>query len=672
MFSQNLFPTLLFIISTCLKCIHLTIKQLSGFLLPFQLILIDFFAAVITSFHVQSFRVTHASMLSKSRYVFTPILFFASLAVFNGNARNYQGRRIHSDSTVEDIHNSLFYQREDPFAAEDKWAALSDSQREAWTAANDRVQLSDGIGEILRQTQLIRKQGISVPVEVQIVASEKSLPERLVSHVAHYASALKAAQNGTSLSLNVSVARQPLFKRLSMHSPSHDPADFAGILEQAAATLGVLNILFVIVNHGDEPVNEFASEAPFVGNGRVSWILYNIDKGHQLNIPRLLASAERAARRVYAPQPLYFPVPLIRRLHVDITAYTPGHQHRALWLQDFAWNEFEAVIRAVAVHDQSVAFFSSQSNAECPRCERAFRDVTKYDRDYPRKAALMLNNDVAPGATWAKGLLATSAKKRIPEDTCRLYILDTVKLHKTEYLQRLERRALASFPGLSIVTFRSSDKASMAGLESLFVKAFVSAAYGIADPDLYMHPRLGKVISRGTKRPSSVLFDVVARTLVRSVVEERLEELEEIVEGILYFDIDPTKSLGDREYAYFAQRVNLLLYKLGHAQLLLGESNNGPAATYMVSSTLHDIKAIRSAFDLGSDTKSFERFRDPTLRCHFSRLRREALKASQILKISYSGFKRLGVALFSFIVTAISTSSMLQRYSQSKSRGKRE
>lgn len=611
-------------------------------------------------------------MQSKSRNALTLILLFICFAVFNADARNYQGRRIHSDSTVEDIHASLFYQKEDPFAAEDKWAALSDSQREAWTAANDLIQLSNGIGEVLRQTQLIRKQGISVPVNVQIVVSEKLLSEELMSRVAHYTSALKAAQNGTSLSFNVSVAQQPLFKRLSMHSPSHDPADFAGILEQTAATLGVLNVLFVIVNHHDEPINEFASETPFVGNGRISWVLYNIDRGHQLNVPRLLASAERAAQRVYAPQPLYFPVPLLRRVHVDITAYTPGHQHRALWLHDFAWNEFEAVIRDVAIHGQSIAFFSSQSNAECPKCERAFRNITKYDRDYPRKAALMLNNDVVPSATWAKGLSSTSAKKKIPENTCRLYVLDTAKLHKTEYVQRLERRALASFPGLSIITFRSSDRMSMTGLESLFVKAFVSAAYGVADPDLYMHPRLGKLMSRRTKRPSSVLFDVVARTLVRSVVEERLGELEEIAEGITYFDIDPTKSLGDREYVYFAQRVNLLLYKLGQAQVLVREPNNVPVATYMVSSTLHDIKAIRSAFDLDSDTKSFEQFRDPTLRCHFSRLRREALKASQILETSYPGFQRLGIALLTFTVAAISTSSMLHWYSQSKSREKRE
>lgn len=611
-------------------------------------------------------------MHSESRDALMLVLLFVLLATFIVNARDYQGRRTHLDSTVEDIHASLFYHKEDPFAAEDTWAALLDSQREAWTAANDLIQLSDGIGEILRHTDLIRKQGISVPVEVQIVCSEKLLSEENVSRVAQYASAMKAARNGTRLSFNVSVAQQPLFKRLSMHSPSHDPADFIGILEQTAATLGVLNVMFVIVNHYNEPINEFTSEVPFVGNGRVSWILYNIDRGHQLNIPRLLASAERAAQRVYAPQPLYFPVPLTRRLHIDLTAYTPGHQHRALWLQDFAWNEFEAAIRAIAVHGQSFAFFSSQSNGECPKCERAFRDVAKYDRDYPTRAAVMLNNDVVPNVTWAKGFSGTSTKRRIPENTMRLYVLDTAKLHRTEYMQRLERHPLASFPGLSIVTFRSSDKVSMAGLESLFVKAFVSAAYGIADPDLYMHAKLGKLISKRTKRPSSVLFDVVARTLVRSVVETRLDELEEIAEGILYFDIDPSKSLGDREYAYFVQRVNLLLYKLRHAQILLNEVNNGPAATYMVSSTLHDMKAIRAAFDLGPDTRSFERFRDPTLRCHFSRLRREALRASQILETSYPGIKRFGIALVTFIVAAISTSSALQRYSLSKSRGKRE
>lgn len=585
---------------------------------------------------------------------------------------DYKTRRNRYDTTVDDIQRSLLFYKDDPFGTEDKWASLSDAQREAWTASNEVVQMSDGMQEIMRRSKLVKKEGISLPVDVHIVAADKYLSKEKASRIAQYASAMRAGRSGTELKFRVSIAPQTLYKRIAMHSPSQNPADFIGILEQTAATLGSMNVLFVIVNHRDEPFNEFAAPMPFVGNGRISWIMYNIEKARGLNIPIVLAAAERAAERVYAPQPLYFPVPLIRHLRIELVAYTPGHKHRAIWLQKFSLSEFEAAVRAIAVQGQTVGFFSSQANTECPKCERAFRDVETYERDFPNRAAKVLNNGVAPNETWAKGMLSTYSKKRIPPNSFRLYVLDTTKLPKSEYLQRLERRMLSVYPGMGFVTFRSSDEVAAEKLEAQLIKAIIAGVYGIAEPDLYMHPKLMRQISKHTKRPSLILSDLVIRNLVLSIVKKRLSELDEIVEGVLYFNIDPAKSLGDHEYAYFAQRVNLMMFKLQRAQHILGESTNSSAALCLVSSAFHDIKAIRTAFDISADDKSFDRFRDPTLRCHLSRITREALKASQILESSYPKVKHFAWATMSFTTTALVMYFMLNRYSTQKTREKRE
>lgn len=611
-------------------------------------------------------------MASRNWRCRTVVLLLICLSV-QVDGDDYKIRRNRYDISVDEIERSLLLHKDDPFGAEDKWASLSDAQREAWTASNEVVQMSDGVQEILKQSKLVKEEGTSLPVDVHIVAPDKYLSKEKVSRIAQYASAMRAGRNGTELKFRVSVAPQTLYKRIAMHSLSQNPADFIGILEQTAATLGSVNALFVIVNHQGEPFNEFAASLPFVGNGRVSWIMHNIEKARSVNIPVVLVASERAAERVYAPEPLYFPVPLIRHLRIELAAYTPGHKHRAVWLQKFSLSEFESAVRAIAVHGQRVGFFSSQANAECRKCERAFRDVETYERDFPNRAAKILNNDVAPNETWARGMLSTYAKKRIQPNSFRLYVLDTTKLTKTEYLQRLERRMLSVYPGMGFVIFRSSDDVAVEKLESQLIKAIIAGVYGITEPDLYMHSKLERQISKQTKRPSLILSDLVVRNLVRSIVKKRLLELDEIVEGLLYFNIDPAKSLGDHEYAYFAQRVNLMMFKLQRAQrILVGESNNSSAALSLASSASHDIKAIRTAFDISADHKSFDRFRDPTLRCHLSRLQREALRASQILESGYPKVIHFAWATMSFTMAAIAMYFMLNRYSRQKTRGKRE
>lgn len=239
-------------------------------------------------------------------------------------------------------------------------------------------------------------------------------------------------------------------------------------------------------------------------------------------------------------------------------------------------------------------------------------------------------------------------------------------------MERIERHALHNYPGMSIVTLRSADRPSVANLETWFARAFLTAVYGVSEPELYMQSTLGEQLSSRTTKPSAVLYDIVVRYTVRSVVLKRMEELEEIVEAMRYFDIDPKESLGDQEHTNFMQRVNLMLYKLQRAQELLGESIDTAAALYMAVSLSHDIKAIRAAFQLEEGSRSFERFKDPTLRCHFSRLRREALRASRMLESGYPRAKRVGLMIVSYIGGVIGTSFLLQTLAVRKSRGKRE
>lgn len=597
-----------------------------------------------------------------------PCLFVPILCAANYKATS----KLHIGNDVKEVTNSLLSFREDPLAREDKWSAVSDSLREAWTSAHETVRISDGIEQVLEHTKHLRETGISLHVDIQIVAPENFISTHHLSLLNHYASAMKSGRNGTSLLFDVSLAPTSLYSRVAMHSPSQHPNDLMGILEQTAATLGHMNVMFVILNHGQDPISHFASKMPFLGHSRTSWFLYTIEKGRTLNVADLLTATERAAERIYAPAPLYFPLPSIPTLQVDVTAFTPGYDRRALWLDHFSWGLFERSLRNVAVFGQKLTFFSSQINADCPLCPEVFRNVESFSSQFATRAAAMLSGGNIPNHDWSYGVTSTKADKKVPRDTIRLYVLDTVKLHKTESLQRLEKRPLSLFPGMAILTFRSSDRDKVYNLNSYLVQAFLAAAYGVAEPEMYLPLQRAGDKVEVSGRPSAVLLDIVYRNLVRSVVEKRIYELEEIVQGILYFDVDPAKSLGEREFVYLSQRINLMLFKLERAQRILGDLNDHSAALFLALSAHHDMKAIRSAFDLYPGTKSFERFRDPTLRCHFSRLKREALRASELIEATYPVFRPLIFACIRFIGMAILTAFLLHLRTNMKSRGKRE
>lgn len=598
---------------------------------------------------------------------FIPLLFCSGVYAatrHRASIRNYV-------SDVDELTRTLLSPHDDPFAEDDKWSALSDDTRLRWTSSNQQFDITAGASQIIKTTKQLRSSSMSIHIDVQVVAPNHFISVQLQNEINRLASVMTVHQNGTALTFSVSQAPQTMYNRISMHSSIASPDEFATLLEQSAPATGAVNVIYAILNLEDRPVNNYVAPIPFVGRSRTAWFMYNVEKGLPLNVPKFLVAVEKAAAHVFAPIPLYYPIPLIKEIRVEVIAYTPNHHHRALWLEDFAWDQFEATVRASALPGQMIRFFSSQVNSDCPQCARAFGDLSKLSRESLTKAAIALNNDVPPNHNWSRGSEGTGLKKKLPQDTFRLYVLDIAQLRRGEAPPRIGRWGTKYFPGMGIITIRSSDTDTRTNLRLQMLRAVVAGVYGIANPDLYIPNTDGQGSVLNHDHPSPVLQDICIRSLVRSVVEKRISELEEIIEGILYFDVDPAASLGEGENRNLMQRINVMTFKLRWAQQTLSNSNDGARALYAVKSALHDLKAVRIAFDITGDTSTFERFRDPTLRCHFSRLKREALKASQILETTYPAVMRMIYASTSFSLSFLLANVLLGKISE-KTAGKRE
>lgn len=589
-----------------------------------------------------------------------------SASTFNGRDRNYA-------TDVNELTTTLLSHRDDPFAEEDKWSSLpSDALRQQWTNANRVVPSLDPISNLLNATANLRRSSISVHVDVQIVAPVDFITPSHHQSILHYATAMKAGRNGTRLNFALSLAPKQIFERVALHPPSENPANFTTFLDQAALSTGSINVLYVIVNPQDSPINNFVHPIPFLGRSRAAWFLYSVEKQSELVVTHLLVTTERAAERVFAPAPLYFPLPFIRDLQVSVTAYTPGLEHRAPWLEHFAWENFETAVRAHAIHGQTVRFVSAQTNAECKACANAFHDVHKPSTNFIQNSVKMLNHGVMPTNSWANSF-SQHTRKQALIGTFHLYILDTSHVRKNEFLQRLERHSLFAFPGIAIIVIRTSDREAKANLLTTMLRAFVSGVFGVSDTMLYIPNRssLGGV-AKWSGAPAPVLTDLMSRNLVRSVIEQRIEELEEIVDGMVYFEVEPVKSLEERDFLYFSQTVNLIMYKMQNAQQAISNHEDCALGVYLVASTDHDIKAIRTAFDIEGEESTLMRFRDPTIRCHFSRLKREALRVSEIFESTYPSLKSLLLAASSFVLSILFTKALLWKLATWKSPRKRE
>lgn len=605
------------------------------------------------------------------------LLFFLTVIFLNdvidsaSTHDSVQVRKYSSD--VEEITRSLLAHRDDPMAREDKWASLSDSQRQAWTRANNVIPQFQRASDLLEWTGQLRNSVISIHVDVQIVAPEHLNSQNRLDRVLRYSTAMRAGCNGTQLNFTVSVAPKQIYQRMEMHSLTKKIGDFTAFLDQSSYALGTLNVLYIILYSREAPVFQYAAETPVLGYSRTAFFFYPIDNFSHVPATALLTTTEKISEHIFAPKPLYFPLPLIPRLEVSVTAYTPGHEHRAMWLDAFVWEDFETAVRRFALNGQKLRFTSAQSNPECAKCRHAFRNIMRPPSTFIRDAIVSLTNESMLGHTWADGFVHHFTRKRTSFFTFRLYVVDTVNIRQSDALQRLERRVLFAFPGIAILVIRSSDPGVTSILHSAMLRAVVASVYGITDPATYIQPPKPSKHNTGwPSRPSPVLYDIMTRNIVRSVVEHRIGELEEIIDGMVYFEVDPAEALDEHAYALFLQRVNYMLFKLKKAQQVASETHDGEFALYLVSSSAHDIKSIRNIFDIYDDKQTPQRFKDPTIRCHFSRLKREALRASKIIETTYPSLRPALLSLVSFFLSAFLTRAVLLRMSLRKSSSKLE
>lgn len=568
---------------------------------------------------------------------------------------------------TSEVSRSLFSYRDDPFAEVDRWSALSHKLRREWTATHQVVDPSLGIRDVLKVTKRLTQSDTKVHIDVQIVASDfLSAPHK--NRIQSYASGMRPSHHGTALELNISFTAQSIGKRVFMILASQGFDELMKYLEQVASSSGSANVLFVILNSNER--NE-TDHGVFVGNGKVASMLSHVKEANP-DLANLMRTIEVTAEKIYHPLPLYFPISVVQDLRVELVAYTPGRDHKAQWLEDFAWDQFEANLRSLAVYGQRLRFSSLQVNADCPFCAQAFRGIENPPRNFLKKAASLLPKDTTSEGAQTGDVNTDASQWRGAGKTLRLYVVDTYMLRPVNALERLERAPLSLFPGMAIIAIRSSNRSSITSMQALLARGFLGSAFGVGNPDTYISKTFGINNGHAEEEASSVVFDVSSRNLIRSICERRVRELEDIARSILYFDVDPAKSLGVKEYSSFWERLNILLYKLMEAQKRAGSSSELHTALYLALSTQYDMKSLRGSFDIEEGSKTVEKFRDPTLRCHFSRLKRETLRASRMLESRHPSLRQTLIALASLTGSTLVWWLILEQSARLKAQHKSE
>ena len=558
-----------------------------------------------------------------------------------------------SQPLLPDIHQRLLSPHDDPLSADDIWGSLPPPYRSLWTQSNPHIPPPISLASAATRITQLLSTPIHVPISV-ILILPSSLPSQTRADLLRLAPGMRATSAGVSLSFTLSIAPPALVSRLAFVNKT-TPAAYLPVLEPVALAHGSLNTLFVLLS-----AHPF-SPHPYVGNSRLAILPVQRSAA---SAATLLASVERGALRVFAPPPLYFPVPLIRTLHVDLYAYTPSYEHRAPWVDAFAWDQFERQVREAAVHGSSVRFFSAQTNGECAACARAFRSIGTYDGRFPERAVRALNEERMPGVGWEREVVSGAGKRRRAADAFRVYVVDTAKLGRSEWLRRLERRRVWTFPGMAVVVVRSAG-GGVDGLEAVLLQAVVGGVYGVAEPGLYMNETAPAGTRTRGRRPGLVLFDGVVRTLVASRVDEDLREVGAVLEGLRRYGIDAGRMLGEVEYARVVERVNLLLFRAEKARELAGVGDMA-GALHVAAGGAHDVRAVRRTLGVEGGV---ERLREVGVRCHFSRLRREAVRASRMLE---RGWTRVGWVVAAAAVGVGGGYGGAAWQARGKMRGKRE
>jgi len=104
---------------------------------------------------------------------------------------------------------------------------------------------------------------------------------------------------------------------------------------------------------------------------------------------------------------------------------------------------------------------------------------------------------------------------------------------------------------------------------------FISSVYGVKTPSFYLPSLQLENSDKSTQRHDQVqwwtescpvLQDRMIRSVVKSMIDRRLQQLEEIVDGMVYFEVEPEVSLEKDRFTTFMERTNLMLFRLEHAR----------------------------------------------------------------------------------------------------------
>jgi hypothetical protein len=578
---------------------------------------------------------------------------------------------------LDDTTQRLFPVQRLPLATEDTWISLRRYVRDSWSFANDylRQQATHAQSDLdlpgpfpsARATLGVSRPPIRVPVRVVLVDTYK-LTDGATPLVAQTTREMlllaQRAMRATTPAGDVAA----IFK-LELAPPQLARSLFDAITRRYAVTADDMeaqqsadaahrirralereyaetarwaggNLLFVLIN---VPTGKEVHSAPHgivrAAAGRMSWVMCH-DARRLIDV---LVVAETAARDMYLPAPAYNPIPFSARLRLHVHPYTPEYENRALWFDSFDWPAFEAEVRALAPHAQAIGFFATQTNRDCLRCADAFAKYELLFSDRCTRAATFLNSNVVPNASWAGKAAVSDSREswqRLPpgkplwadgaeSSEFNLFVIDTARLaNRTDAIRRVETMAPCMFPGMGVIALRSSLEGSKLRLRRQLVAAIAHGAFGVKNPFNYM-TRDGNDNSASEESSCQVMRDVIGRNLVSSLIAQHASAAEDLLTHLAIVEesgLSLPKVLDREAYTDLSQRLNLLLYKLDRARHSLSQDNDVRAAIHFGLSAAHDVRAIGGVLRLALLGEH-----DPSVRCHFSAVKRSALRAGKLL-----------------------------------------
>lgn len=486
----------------------------------------------------------------------------------------------------------VFHHSNDPLAVSDPFQSLPPNALSQFTSGHSQFSSLSTLPSIIST--------LSKPLPLPISLVLLPPPSLTLPPFQHFSSALRVESNGIQLDLKLFLPPKSLLTQVHNHPPS----SIIPLLHPYALSLSTPNVVFFHLSH-----------KPFVPLISSRMAILHISLPKPLRLPLLLAEMEREVKRLFLPQPLFWPVRLEEHVQLDVLAWTPGYERRAEWCERFDWGELERAVRMGAVNGQKVAFFSRQSNGESREDLGSLLDgMERKEREGVKKLVERM-----------QGL----------EGKMRVVIVDMVKVRKDEG-GRMEDKEGVVKQGKAVWVMRGKEGDEV---RRNITRMFWAGVYGLGRVERYEEDdRSVGVLGR----------EVVLRWMIRGMLDERVKELEELLQGLDYFQVDVNKMLDATRLQRFTNRLQLLLWKVNESRTRLHE-NLLEEALYLIRATSHDMSVILTVLNIDKQG-GVERFRDPSIRCHFSRLRREAIRSAGLFEWGIVQVKDISIAILSFSV----------------------